>query len=139
MPKLSDMFPSKWLSAADLPDDGVVVQIIGIDQERVGQGQDAEDKWILSFKGAKKGLVLNKVNTNIIAKLYGDDTDEWEGKLIHLYPTETEYQGKMVDCIRVRTKAPTPKAKAGAAKTPAPAPAPEPQEAEEGDEGEAPF
>ncbi len=29
-------------------------------------------------------------------------TEEWPGPQIRLYPTETQFQGDMVDCIRVK-------------------------------------
>jgi hypothetical protein len=61
---------------------------------------------VLFFREEEKGLVLNKTNTTIIAKLYGDDTDDWVGKPVTLYATEVQFQGDMVDAIRVRNKPP---------------------------------
>ncbi len=51
-------------------------------------------------------FLLNKVNAKIIAQLYGKRPAEWVGKWIQLYPTTTELQGEIVDCIRVRNEVP---------------------------------
>jgi hypothetical protein len=34
--------------------------------------------------------------------VYGDDTANWAGKPIEIYPTQTEFRGDMVDAIRIR-------------------------------------
>lgn len=113
MPKISDMYPSKWLRSADCEDGDLVLTIADIKQEKIGQGSQADDKWVLSFEEEEKGLVLNKTNTNTIARLYGDDTDDWIGKQITLFATEVQFQGDMVEAIRVRSKPPRqPKVKA---------------------------
>lgn len=127
MPKVSEMNPSKYLKAeADCVDpDGdpadLHLTITEVRQETVGMGAQADKKWVLYFKEVDKGLVLNKTNTKAIAKLHGDDTDDWEGKRITLYQTEVEYQGETMLGIRVRLTAPKAKGKPGK-NAPAPAP-----------------
>ena len=37
-----------------------------------------------------------------MADICGDDTEDWTGKKIELYPAMTEMAGKRVACIRVR-------------------------------------
>jgi hypothetical protein len=106
MPSVNDMYPSKWLKASDCEDGDMVLTISGIVQERIGQGSQADDKWVLNFEEEEKGLVLNKTNTNTIAKLYGNDTDDWIGKQVTLFATEVQFQGDMVEAIRVRSKPP---------------------------------
>ncbi len=132
MPKTGDMYPSRYLKASDCEDGDITLTIKEIRQERIGQGRDADDKWILFFEEEEKGLVLNKTNTNTIAKLYGDDTDDWDGKQVTLFSTEVSFQGDMVEAIRVRSK--PPKARGKVAKT---APA-EDDDGEEFDETSAP-
>ncbi len=107
MPKLNEMFPSRFLKAADI-DDGAdtVLTIDSLKMETLGQGRDAQEKWVVFFKETPKGLVLNKTNTNVIAKLYGDDTDEWAGCKIALFATEVQFKDEMVLSIRVRTRVP---------------------------------
>ena len=98
MPKVGDMFSGSYLKASDLQGKRSVVTIDAISQEEVG----GEPKWILSFRGKEKTLVLNKTNANMIAEITGtDDSDGWAGKQVVLYPAKTDFQGKRVDCIRV--------------------------------------
>lgn len=100
--KSTDVFSSKYLSAADLRGRDVAVTIDRVEVDKMPSG---EKKPALYFRGKDKALLLNKTNFNTIADVVGaDDTDDWEGKQITLYPTETDFQGKMVDCIRVRRK-----------------------------------
>ena len=101
--KVSQMFPSKYLAAADLQGHAVTVNISSVSIENVGREDKPENKPVLTFSGKEKGLVLNKTNTMVIADAYGDDTDDWVGKELQLYPDKTQFQGKLVDCLRVRT------------------------------------
>ena len=100
---LTDAFPSKYLKTEDLRGQDVVVVIEAIEQLTLPNGQGR--KLVATFRGKSKAWIVNKTNANTIAKLLGSsDTDDWAGKEITLYPTETEFQGEMVDCIRVRRK-----------------------------------
>jgi len=102
MPKVSEMYPSRWMSAADLLEEDLTLTIDRIETETIGD----DDKWVVYFKEVNKGLVLNKTNTKTIAGLYGDETDDWEGQKVALYPTWVDFQGKSVEAIRIRPKAP---------------------------------
>jgi hypothetical protein len=104
MPKLSDVFPSKYIKASDLEEGDLTLTMDDIKQELVGQGQEATKRWVVTFDETTKSLVLNKTNAQSIAKLYGEDTDHWIGNQIILYLSETSFQGDMVPCIRVRSK-----------------------------------
>lgn len=106
MPKTSEMYPSRFLKASDVEDGDLTLTIAEVRLERIGQGSQADDKWVLFFSEDEKGLVLNKTNTNTIAKLHGDDTDDWVGRPVTLYATEVQYQKDMVDAIRIRSKPP---------------------------------
>ena len=99
MVSINSMFPSKYVSAPDLRGQAIDVVMGNVTMEDVdGRG---EMKPLLQFQGKEKGLVLNKTNANRIVDLYGDDTAAWFGKTICLYPSETEFQGKTVPCVRV--------------------------------------
>ena len=110
MPNVNEMFPSKYLKAADLQGHTVAVVIDRLELGEVGQGDEKEQKWIMYFEGKEKGLVLNKTNSNMVAAAYGDNTDGWTGKPLELYPTRVPFAGKIVDALRVRTEAPPPAA-----------------------------
>lgn len=136
MPKLNDMFPSRYLKAADFEDGDAVVTIERLEEDTVGQGKDAKDVWIVYFTELDKGLVLNKTNTVTIGKLYGDDTDDWTGKKITLFSTEVQYQSDMVAAIRIRSKPPKARQKPVAVKAEAPVEAEAP---DDDDDDSIPF
>lgn len=51
-------------------------------------------------------LELNATNRKTIQQLYGNRPQDWVGKLITLYPSQTDMAGQTVDCIRVRNSMP---------------------------------
>lgn len=93
-----DAMPSKWLKAADLK--GQPVEVIINDFEFI-EGEKDVDR-IIGFVGKKKKLGLNITNTKKIGEIHGEETDNWSGKKIELYPTTTEMAGKTTPCIRIR-------------------------------------
>ena len=113
----SETFPSRFFKAADVPASGLPLKIAKVEQEKVGP--DQELKWVVFFKGQDKQLILNGTNWDLIAAaLREEDSDNWVGKPIELFPTQTPFGNKMVDCIRVRRHRPQP----GAQPTKAPPP-----------------
>lgn len=119
---INSMFPSKFVAASDLMGQDVAVKIREVKQEAVGA--DEEIRPTLYFEGMKKGMVLNRTNAKRIIALYGEDTDHWAGRPITLYPSETEYGGDTVPCIRVRQQAPSGAVSVPAAPPPPVAPPP---------------
>ena len=100
---INKAFPSPWIRACDLDDKkDLVLEIADCKMEEVGD----DNKPVVYFAGIDAGLVLNKTNSNTIVDLYGAETTAWVGKKIALFPTQTEFGGKAVECIRVRIKAP---------------------------------
>lgn len=116
--KTSEMFPSKYIAEADLGGTPKVLVMRDIAFEEVGKTRDR--KPVLYFEKATKGLVLNVTNTRKIESLYGTDTDDWMGRPVELYGSETDFQGETVACIRVRA----PRANGATKPVPAQAPAP---------------
>ena len=101
--KRDDIFPSKYLKAADLAGKPVVVTITSADLEHLKNGSGEEQaKTVLSFAGGKKTLPLNMTNWDSVADICGDDTADWVGKRIELYPTTTTLKGEVKPCIRIR-------------------------------------
>lgn len=101
---INNLFPSKYLKAADLPEDEAVsFKIAKIKLEEIGKDKDT--KPVIYFEGEEKGLVANKTNCRIIASIIGsDEIDDWIGQTIRLYRTEVEFQGDSVEAIRVKRK-----------------------------------
>jgi hypothetical protein len=85
----SDIYPSKYICAADLRGRRVPVTIREVSFEMLKDRKGVElKKPILYFKKAKKGWVVNKTNLKIlqtISKNYHD----WIGKTIELYSVPT--------------------------------------------------
>ena len=103
--KISTAFPTKFLKASDLQGKEVKVEIDDCRMEDVA-GDGSEEKPVLYFKGKNKGLVMNKTNAGKLEVAFGDDTEHWSGRTIILYPDVTQFQGRTVDCLRVRVPAP---------------------------------
>lgn len=100
---INDVYPSKYVAASDLKDGNARVTIARVEIEKIGD----DTKPVVYFKGKTKGLVLNKTNSKTIAGILGDETDDWTGGELILFPIMTDYQGKPVEAVRVR--APQPK------------------------------
>jgi len=107
--KVSEAYPSKYLSAADLQGREVKVTIGQIDFEAL---PDGKRKPVIYFHNKSKGLVVNKTNANTMSDMFGDEMDDWLEKEIVLYSTRAEYQGKRVDAIRVKFVQPPPSTRA---------------------------
>jgi hypothetical protein len=98
---INSAFPSNYLKASDLNGAAVPVTIREVKMEEVGRTKDS--KPVVYFMGKEKGFVLNRTNAKKIAELAGSqDTEDWGGTVIALYPTETEFAGDTVECIRVK-------------------------------------
>ena len=98
MTTVNDIFPSKYLKAADLNNQEHPLRITNWSIEKLGD----ESKLLLSFSGAKKGLITNKTNADRIAHIYGPDLDGWIGKEIVLYPEMVNFGGKVTEAVRVK-------------------------------------
>ena len=110
---INEIFPSKYLKAHDLLNDGdLIVTISDFVIEVVGNDQ-LTSKPVLYFRELPmKGLILNKTNANTIADLYGEDTEDWIGKKITLYSCEVTFDDKTSLGIRVRPNPPVEKPRA---------------------------
>jgi hypothetical protein len=102
--KANELCPAPHLEAADLGDSDVVVTIKDIGFAIVGSEQVR--KGILQFEEMPRGMVLNRTNLKRVVAMYGSETDEWKGKKLALYASETDFAGKTVPCIRIREKVP---------------------------------
>ncbi len=98
--KKADVFPSKYAKVADLGGSEVEATVSSVEWAKVND----EEKAIVYFKGNKvKPLVLNKTNFESIEAIAGDEeTDNWGGARIVLYPTTIRFNGVMTPCIRIK-------------------------------------
>ena len=118
MVNINEAFPSNWIGADDLKGADITLVINKSSVQDLGQAPNTDRKPCIWFNGTDKGMALNVINRNTIIDLYGPETNNWHGESITIYPTTTEWQGKMVPCVRVRTARPDN----GKGALPAPAP-----------------
>jgi hypothetical protein len=104
MAKKGDVFPSRFLKAADLNEKAITVTIGSAELETLKSFEGKEQtKTVLAFKGAKKVLPLNVTNWDSVAAITGEeDSDQWPGHSLELYPDVTQMSGKSIACIRIR-------------------------------------
>jgi len=98
---INQAFPSKYLKAADLQ--GKTLKVVIEDVSRIEEGEgDLKGKFALNMVGKEKQMVLNKTNAMVIAGVFGPETDGWRGKELVLFSEKVQFQGQMVDALRVR-------------------------------------
>jgi hypothetical protein len=126
MPHFRTLYDANYLYAHDLQERDVTVTIKRWDGAKVKNKDKTERKPILFFKESKdgRGLVLCVTNGKTIARMYGNDIDDWVGKRITLFSTRVDAFGETVDAIRIRPGVPPAKVKAGEFKEAEEAPAP---------------
>ena len=99
---INEAFPSKYMRCSDLNGQRRKAIIKSVEVRDLGGNNRPEDvKPVLLFDGDVTPLALNKTNAMLIAASYGQDTTDWQGKLVVMKPDKTPFQGRIVDCIRV--------------------------------------
>jgi hypothetical protein len=148
--KANELFPSNYISAADLqPQKNYIVTIASVEMREMNDEQSGgkKQKPVICFMESKdnRGLVLNRINMEAIFAATGtDDTDQWHGKKVAMYRTKVPFGAKLVDAIRIHPEPASQFVRAadGAGATRQPAPAPEPPPIEFGghvDDDSIPF
>ena len=102
------LYPSKYLKGADLRgrDVTVTIEMIEPRHELARTDNTKEAKPLMRFRGADKGLVLNKTNAKTIASIYGMEVLRWIGQPITLYSAKVSAFGAIHDAVRVRPQRP---------------------------------
>jgi hypothetical protein len=109
--KASEAFKSssKYFKAATF-DRSRVLEVECVRFEKIGQGDDAQEKAVAYFRRERLGLVMNMTLWEQFAKITGDeDSDGWRGHLVELFKDKTKFKGDYVDCIRARKPPEAPK------------------------------
>lgn len=93
----------KYIAGDSLVGKSVAMTIDRVVMENVPtrNGKD-EEKLVLYFSESKKGMILNKTNAKCIGKLFGPETDAWQGKVIELFTEPVAAFGDTHNAIRVR-------------------------------------
>ena len=100
---ISNVYPGKWLKAADLAGQVAVLEIADANMEEL-QTPDGkrQSRLVLRFADSPKAMVVNKTNLLAIGEFLGEETNDWVGQRIEVYPDRTDLGGKRVPCVRVR-------------------------------------
>jgi hypothetical protein len=117
--KMNDLFPSKYLRAADLQGKPRVVTIEKVTHEDFKDDGVAMKKTVIHFRENGTGtapVVVNKTNWKMLVAITGsDDDDNWAGHRIELRSEKVNSPGgRIVDSIRVHEAPAAKKAKAAA-------------------------
>ena len=106
--KLNAMFPRKFANGADLNGQSVSVTVKSMAVEKLNPtpGQPPADRFVLYFSETVKGVILSRTLAEQIASiLQSDDTDQWVGKKVTLYPQPLTVAGKSRIAIRAKKPA----------------------------------
>src|SRR5262249_61112454 len=96
-------FTSNYLRAADLAGKECIVTIDRVETALFENDGKKQQKAVTHFKEAGiKPFVTNKTNLMLIAAAHGDDTDNWPGKRIVVYPDMVAFKGQVQEAIRVK-------------------------------------
>jgi hypothetical protein len=84
------------------------VQIAAVKRGKVtGTGGKSTGKAMINFAGREKPLGAGTAILSQIAALYGNDTKDWVGKWLTIYPDPTvKYGGAAVGGVRIRPNPP---------------------------------
>ena len=122
--KRNDIYPSRWLKAADLPQGGETLTIERVTEEAIGK--DRERKPVATFENYDKELVINPTNWDSIVELTGQaDSDDWPGHRVRLVRLQVQFGRETVEAIRIR---PVIQRSSGKASVPSPVTNDEPDE-----------
>lgn len=96
--RVSTAFPTKFLKPEDIGTKRPTLTIARVTRERIGD----DEKLVVWFEEARKGLPLNKTNATTIARQLGDETDTWPGRQVTLGVATVDFRGSAVPAIRVQ-------------------------------------
>ena len=88
---VSDLYPSKWVKAADLGARNAVVKIaeVTVESFRLPDGTYRASA-VLTFEGKTKRLILNKTQCKQLVEITGGERfEDWVGRVVTLAPAKT--------------------------------------------------
>ncbi|MGV8947575.1 MAG: hypothetical protein ACOH1N_14195 [Lutibacter sp.] len=108
MPHWKKHFNYKYTGAYEMvPDEERVLTFTKTADELV-KNERGEDNmcFVAYFKEVDKPLIINKVNSKQISKLYGPFDENWIGKQITVFVRNEKAFGEMIDVLRIRPTIP---------------------------------
>ena len=104
MPTAKDYFKteSKYFRASDFSKE-IICTVESVDScEFKNDDGSAAVKPVLHFQDMPQALVLNKTNFTALSLMFGEDTNDWIGAKVALYPSRVDYKGETMPTIKVR-------------------------------------
>ncbi len=106
MPLLASAYDiSKYYRSEDLKRD-TKFRTRAVTEEVLEKDGKPEKKLALSFTNSEQMLLLNKTNLRTLRGAFGDDTANWVGRVIAVFPTMVDVRGKPTPALRVRIPPP---------------------------------
>ena len=91
------MYRYNYMKSDDLNGQALYFSITECLAEKVG----GDERLVLAFFEVPSLMILDKINVNTLADLYGPETSEWRGKVIKVTPSTTLFLGEIVKYIRI--------------------------------------
>ena len=92
-----EMYRYNYMKSDDLNGQALCFSITECLAEKVG----GDERLVLAFFEVPSLMILDKINVNTLADLYGPETSEWIGKTIRLAPSTTLFLGQVVKYVRI--------------------------------------
>jgi hypothetical protein len=96
-----NLYGSKYLAASDVtkPFTTVIEDVETLDFAR--EGERKRPKAVLTLKGVKKPIVVNKTNALNLSEAFGKKFSDWISNRITVKPERTQFGGKPVMGLRL--------------------------------------
>ena len=104
MPTAGDYFKieSKYFRASDFTKE-IVGTIWSVESSEFKNDDGGTAvKPVLHFRDMPQALVLNKTNFTALSLMFGEDTKDWVGAKVALYPSRVDFKGRTMPTIKVR-------------------------------------
>ena len=96
--KASEFNTSNYLNATTAKDyEGKDLKIYEVTAETI---RDVR-KMTIGFENVEKMLVVNKTNREVLAEAFGDETNDWCGKLVRLDIVKVMFDGQRTNSIQL--------------------------------------
>lgn len=95
-----DLYPGRFLKAADLKGGKVTLRIREVRTEMLADERGGEKiKAVVAFERTDKAMVLCKTNGLCLKAMFGSKLSAWVGKRVTIYPVPNVFKGN--DAIRI--------------------------------------
>lgn len=96
-----ELYPGRFLKAADLRGQKVTVRIADVALEELEGEKGSKVKGIIFLRNTDKQIVLNRTNGLCLKGMFGKTLSDWIDKRITLTADKTKLGKDTVDCIRI--------------------------------------